>query len=160
MKIKKTLFLLAIVAISVVLAASVGFASDNSDLKSYDFDSYFKMDVPSDVNFEKSEGNATENITKLVNYIDNDSEINIVYTESVGAKDDMVKYYEEMSQNDPSVEIKTVNNTTVVHFDDENTIGEIQYNDMAIAGDDGKYVMIQCDDEDLINSMVKSIEFN
>ena len=160
MKIKKSLFLLAIVAIAVVLVANAGFASDNSDLKSYDFDSFFKMDVPNDANFEKSEGNTTENITKLVNYIDNDNKINIVYAESVGAKDDLVKYYEEMSQNDPFVEIKTVNNTTVVHFGDENTIGDIQYHDMAIAGDNDRYVMIQCDDEDLINSMATSIKFN
>lgn len=50
---KHFMLFIGIIATTLILTASVGFASDNADLKEYDFDSYFKMDVPKDVNFEK-----------------------------------------------------------------------------------------------------------
>ena len=70
----------------------------------------------------------------------------------------LVSYYEDMAKNDKGVNITVVNNTTVIHFSDENTIGEIEYHDMAIAGDDTQYILIQCDDADLMNAMAGSIK--
>ena len=65
-----------------------------------------------------------------------------------------------MCANDTTANLTTINNTTVVHFSDNRTIGEVNYHDLAIAGDDEKYLLIQCDNETLMNMMVKSIKFS
>ena len=65
-----------------------------------------------------------------------------------------------MAKNDSSVSINTTNNITILHFGDENTIGDIEYHDMAIAGDDTQYLLVQCNNQDLMNSMANSIKFN
>lgn len=152
---------LGILTVIMIFNASAIFASDNGNLKEYDFDSYFRMDVPNDVNFEKTEGNGTDNITFSVNYKDDDKKINVVYSQTKNnGKEDLVNYYSDMAKNDPFVNISTENNITVLHFGDENTIGDIEYHDMAIAGNASQYILIQCDDQDLMNSMVSSIKFD
>lgn len=162
MKFKRQFILfVGIISIAIILAAGVGFASDDVELKEYDFDSYFKMNVPKDVNFEISDdgGNTSGNITLLKTYTDNNTKINVVYAQTKdNGKADLVSYYEDMAKNDKGVNITVVNNTTVIHFNDENTIGEIEYHDMAIAGDDTQYILIQCDDADLMNAMAGSIK--
>ena len=158
---KHFMLFIGIIAAALILTAGAGFASDNADLKEYDFDSYFKMDVPKDVNFEKTEANATDNITLSKSYDDDDKKIKLAYFQTKNnAKGELVKYYEDMAKNDSSVSINTTNNITILHFGDENTIGDIEYHDMAIAGDDTQYLLVQCNDQDLMNSMANSIKFN
>ena len=158
---KHFMLFIGIIAAALILTAGAGFASDNADLKEYDFDSYFKMDVPKDVNFEKTEDNATDNITLSKSYDDDDKKIKLAYFQTKNnAKGELVKYYEDMAKNDSSVSINTTNNITILHFGDENTIGDIEYHDMAIAGDDPQYLLVQCNDQDLMNSMANSIKFN
>lgn len=150
-----------IIATALILSGSVGFATGDVELKEYNFDSYFKMDVPKDVEFVKEDGNGTGNISLLKSYKDADKKINVVYCQSKNnAKEELINYYQNMAKNDSYVIINEVNNTTVIHFGDENTIGDIEYHDMAIAGDDTQYILIQCDNQDFMNSMVNSIKLN
>ena len=74
---RKNILFIGIIAIAMLLTANAGFAIDNNNLKEYDFDSYFKMDVPKDINFEKTDGNATDNITLSKSYKDELSIIRI-----------------------------------------------------------------------------------
>lgn len=158
---KHFVLFIGIIATALILTAGVGFASENTDLKEYNFDSYFKMDVPKDVNFEKTNANASDNITLSKSYMDDNKKINVAYFQTKNnAKDELVKYYEDMAKNSTSVNINTTNNVTILHFGDENTIGDIKYHDMAIAGDDTQYILVQCDNQDLMNSMANSIKFN
>ena len=158
---KHFMLFIGIIAAALILTAGARFASDNADLNEYDFDSYFKMDVPKDVNFEKTEANATDNITLSKSYDDDDKKIKLAYFQTKNnAKGELVKYYDDMAKNDSSVSINTTNNITILHFGDENTIGDIEYHDMAIAGDDTQYLLVQCNDQDLMNSMANSIKFN
>lgn len=158
---RKSMLFIGIIAIAMLLTANVGFASNNSDLKEYNFDSYFKIDVPKDINFEKTDGNATDNITLSKSYKDDDKKINVAYFQTKNnAKDELIKYYNDMAKNDSSVSIKEVNNVTVIHFGNANTYGAIEYHDMAIAGNDKQYLLVQCDNPSLMDSMANSIKFN
>ncbi len=153
---KSFIFIIILVAF---LCTSIAFANDNATLEEHDFDSHFKMNVPKGITFEKTEGTPSKSINLTVNYRNETSKINIVYTESAGAKDDLLKYYENFSRNDPDITFNSTNNTTIIHFNGENIIGETNYHDLAIVGDDTKYILIQCDNESLMKSMVKSIKF-
>ena len=158
---RNSILSMGIIAIAMLLTVNAGFASDNGDLKESDFDSYFKMDVPKDINFEKIDGNATDNITLSKSYRDDDKKINVVYFQTKNnAKDELIKYYEDMAKNDSSVTIKEVNNATVIHFGNGNSYGDIEYHDMAIAGNDKQYLLVQCDNQSLMMSMVNTINFN
>lgn len=158
---RNSILSMGIIAIAMLLTVNAGFASDNGDLKESDFDSYFKMDVPKDINFEKIDGNATDNITLSKSYRDDDKKINVVYFQTKNnAKDELIKYYEDMAKNDSSVTIKEVNNATVIHFGNGNSYGDIEYHDMAIAGNDKQYLLVQCDNQSLMRSMVNTINFN
>lgn len=64
-----------------------------------------------------------------------------------------------MAKKDSSVTIKEVNNATVIHFGNGNSYGDIEYHDMAIAGNDKQY-LVQCDNQSLMSSMVNTINFN
>ena len=137
---RKNILFIGIIAIAMLLTANAGFAIDNNNLKEYDFDSYFKMDVPKDINFEKTDGNATDNITLSKSYKDDDKKINVAYFQTKNnAKDELIKYY---------------------NFGDENTYGDIEYHDMAIAGNATQYILVQCDNHSLMDSMANSIKFN
>ena len=158
---RNSILCMGIIAIAMLLTVNAGFASDNGDLKESDFDSYFKMDVPKDINFEKTDSNATDNITSSKSYRDDDKKINVVYFQTKNnAKDELIKYYEDMAKNDSSVTIKEVNNATVIHFGNGNSYGDIEYHDMAIAGNDKQYLLVQCDNQSLMRSMVNTINFN
>ena len=117
------------------------------------------MNVPKGMSFEKQEGIPSKNINLTVNYRNDTEKVNIVYTQSIGAKDNLLKYYEEFAKNDTTITLNTTNNTTVIHFSGENIIGETPYHDMAIAGDNEKYILMQCDNETLMKSMAESIRF-
>ena len=158
---RNSILCMGIIAIAMLLTVNAGFASDNGDLKESDFDSYFKMDVPKDINFEKIDGNATDNITLSKSYRDDDKKINVVYFQTKNnAKDELIKYYKDMAKKDSSVTIKEVNNATVIHFGNGNSYGDIEYHDMAIAGNDKQYLLVQCDNQSLMRSMVNTINFN
>ena len=158
---RNSILCMGIIAIAMLLTVNAGFASDNGDLKECDFDSYFKMDVPKDINFEKTDSNATDNITLSKSYRDDDKKINVVYFQTKNnAKDELIKYYEDMAKNDSSVTIKEVNNATVIHFGNGNSYGDIEYHDMAIAGNDKQYLLVQCDNQSLMRAMVNTINFN
>lgn len=158
---RNSILSMGIIAIAMLLTVNAGFASDNGDLKECDFDSYFKMDVPKDINFEKIDGNATDNITLSKSYQDDDKKINVVYFQTKNnAKDELIKYYKDMAKKDSSVTIKEVNNATVIHFGNGNSYGDIEYHDMAIAGNDKQYLLVQCDNQSLMSSMVNTINFN
>ncbi|WP_292608394.1 hypothetical protein [Methanobrevibacter sp. UBA188] len=158
---RKNILFIGIIAIAMLLTANAGFAIDNNNLKEYDFDSYFKMNVPKDINFEKTDGNATDNITLSKSYKDNDKKINVAYFQTKNnAKDELIKYYKDMAKNSSSVSINDINNATVIHFGDENTYGDIEYHDMAIAGNATQYILVQCDNHSLMDSMANSIKFN
>lgn len=158
---RNSILSMGIIAIAMLLTVNAGFASDNGDLKECDFDSYFKMDVPKDINFEKIDGNATDNITLSKSYRDDDKKINVVYFQTKNnAKDELIKYYKDMAKKDSSVTIKEVNNATVIHFGNGNSYGDIEYHDMAIAGNDKQYLLVQCDNQSLMSSMVNTINFN
>jgi hypothetical protein len=160
MKATKSFILICILALMAIMVAGIGFASNNTTLEEHDFDSYFKMGVPKGVSFEKTEGIPSKNINLTVNYRNDAENISIVYTESQGAKDDLLKYYEDFARNDENITLNTINNTTVIHFKDENIIGEINYHDLAIAGDNDKYIIMQCDNETLMKSMAESLKFS
>lgn len=151
-------FILTIILVTF-LSASIAFANDNITLEEHDFDSYFKMKVPKGISFEKIEGKPSKNINLTINYKNDSENINIVYTQSAGAKGNLMKYYEKMAKNDTSIKFNTTNNTTIIHFNGNNIIGETNYHDMAIAGDNEKYILLQCDNETLMKSMANSIKF-
>ena len=158
---RNSILSMGIIAIAMLLTVNAGFASDNGDLKESDFDSYFKMDVPKDINFEKTDSNAPDNITLSKSYRDDDKKINVVYFQTKNnAKDELIKYYKDMAKKDSSVTIKEVNNATVIHFGNGNSYGDIEYHDMAIAGNDKQYLLVQCDNQSLMSSMVNTINFN
>ncbi len=159
MKALKSLMLMLFLALVCILIINMGFAANNLTLEEHDFDSYFKMNVPKGMSFEKIESTPTKNINLSVNYRNDSAKINIVYTQSIGAKGDLLKYYEAMAKNDSSIIVNTTNNTTVIHFTGENIIGETNYHDMAIAGDNNRYILMQCDNETLMKSMAGSIKF-
>ena len=152
-------FTLLIIILTLFLFMGTAFANANIMMEEQDFDSYFKMNVPQGISFEKTEGIPSKNINVTVNYRNDTENINIVYTESIGAKDDLLKYYEEFAKNDANITLNTTNNTTVIHFNNNNTIGEINFHDMAISGDNEKYILMQCDNETLMKSMAESIKF-
>ena len=160
MKAKKSFVLIGILALLAVMVAGTCFAGNNTTLEEHDFDSYFKMGIPKGVSFDKTEGIPSKNINLTVNYRNDTENINIVYTESQGAKDDLLNYYEDFARNDENITLNTINNTTVIHFKGENIIGEIDYHDMAIAGDNEKYIIMQCDNETLMKSMAESLKFS
>lgn len=159
MKFIKSFLLILILALVGLFLVNVGFAAANITLEEHDFDGYFKMNVPKGVTFEKDEGTPSKTINLLLNYRNDSAKINIVYTQSAGAKADLLKYYEDFAKNDKSITLNTTNNTTVVHFNADNIIGETNYHDMAIVGDDEKYILMQCDNETLMKSMAQSIKF-
>lgn len=156
MKFVKGFILIVILA---TLFAGIAFADDSPTLEEHDFDSYFKMNVPKGISFEKIEGIPSKNINLTINYRNDSEKINIVYTQSAGAKDTLLNYYNEMAKNDTNITLNTTNNTTVIHFNGKNIIGETDYHDMAIAGDNDKYILMQCDNETLMKSMAESIRF-
>ena len=159
MKPLKSLMLMLFLALVCLLIINVGFAENNLTLEEHDFDSYFKMNVPKGMSFEKQEGIPSKNINLTVNYRNDSAKINIVYTQSTGAKADLLKYYEDMAKNNTAVKVNTTNDTTIIHFTGENIIGETNYHDMAIAGDNNRYILMQCDNETLMKSMAGSIKF-
>ena len=159
MKFIKSSILILILIIAGALAASTGFASTNMTLEEHDFDSFFKMKVPKGISFEKHERLPSKNINMTVNYKNSTQKINIVYTVSTGAKDNLLKYYDEFAKNDENITLNTTNNTTLIHFKNDNFIGEENLHDMAIIGDDSKYILMQCDNETLMKSMAESITF-
>ena len=142
-----------------LLFISIGFAKDNNTLEEHDFDSYFKMKVPKGISFEKIEGKPSKNINLTINYKNDTENINIVYTQSTGAKDRLLEHYKELTKNNTNIKLNTKNNTTIIHFNGENIIGETNYHDLAIVGDNDKYILIQCNNETLMKSMVESIKF-
>lgn len=86
--------------------------------------------------------------------------INVAYFQTKNnATGELIKYYEDMAKNDSSVSINITNNIAILHFNDENAIGNIEYHDMAIAGDGTQYILVQCDNQNLMNSMASSIKF-
>lgn len=145
--------------IAAFLLVGTCFAGDNTTLEEHDFDSYFKMKVPKGISFEKHEGTPTKSINRSVNYLNETAKINIIYAESAGGKDDLLKYYKDFAKNDTGIKFNSTNNTTVIHFNDENTIGETNYHDMAIVGDNTRYLLIQCDNESLMKYMANSVKF-
>lgn len=159
MKFNKSLILLAVLALAALLVAGTGYAVDNATLEEKDFDSHFKMKVPKGITFEKKEGSPSNNTNTSVNYKNYTEKINIIYSES-GAKDNLLKYYEDTAKNDKNITIKSYNNTTVIHFKGNNIIGEENYHDLAISGDSTKYLLIQCDNETLMKTMAESIKFS
>lgn len=160
MKFFKVLSLTIVLALTIILFAGTCFAGNNTTLEEHDFDSYFKMNVPKGMTFEKIDGIPSKNINLTVNYRNDTEQINIVYAVSQGAKEELVTYYEDFSKNDPNITLNTTNNTTVIHFGGDNIIGETNYHDMAIAGDNDRYVLMQCDNETLMKSMAWSIRFD
>nr|WP_295001701.1 hypothetical protein [uncultured Methanobrevibacter sp.] len=157
MKINKRIIFL--IAATAFLIANAGFAAENATFKQYDFDSYFTMDLPQNITLEKTSIMMNGNITSSVNYMNETEKINILYSESNGTKDKLVENYKKICANDSTANITTVNNTTVIHFSSARDIGEVNYHYLGIAGDNEKYVMIQCDNETLMNAMAKSIKF-
>ena len=160
MKFNKGLILILLLALAALLVTGAGFAANNTALEQHDFDSYFTMKVPKGISFEKKEGTPSKNINISVNYKNYTEKINIIYAESAGAKDDLLKYYTDMAKNDENLTQKTINNTTIFHFKGNNIIGEENYHDMAISGDDTRYILMQCDNENLMKSMAESVKFN
>ena len=157
MKFFKSFILIVILA--TLLFISIGFAKENITLEEHDFDSYFKMKVPKGISFEKIEGKPSKNINLTINYKNDTKEINIVYTQSTGVKDKLLKHYKELAKNNTNIKLNTKNNTTLIHFNGENIIGETNYHDIAIIGDNDKYILMQCNNETLMKSMAESIKF-
>ena len=155
---KPLIFILFLISICL-LVMNVGFAKDNITFEEHDFDSYFKMKIPKGIIFEKKEGIPSKNINRTINYKNETKNINIVYTESIGAKEDLLKYYEEIAENDKNISLNTTNNTTLIHFNGENIIGETNYHDLAIIGNNDRYILMQCDNESIMKSMANSVKF-
>lgn len=160
MKFNRSLILIALLAVAALLVANSGFANNDTPLEQHDFDSYFKMDVPKGITFEKTNSTPSKNINVTLNYKNDTEKISIIYAESAGAKDGLLKYYENLANNNTNMTLKSFNNTTVIHFKGDNLIGEDNYHDMAISGDNTKYILMLCDNETLMNSMASSIKFN
>ncbi len=160
MKFSRSLILIAFFAMAALIVAGAGYAGNNTALEQHDFDSYFKMDVPKGISFEKTNSTAGDDINITINYKNYTEKINIIYVQSVGTKDNLLKYYEDLDKNDSSMTLKSFNNTTILHFKGDNIIGEDNYHDMAISGDNNRYILMQCDNETLMNSMASSIKFN
>ena len=112
------------------------------------------------ISFEKTNNTPDKSINVTMNYKNYTEKINIIYAQSAGAKDNLLKYYEDLAKNDTNITVKSFNNTTILHFKGDNLIGEDNYHDMAISGDNTKYILLQCDNETLMNSMAGSIKFN
>uniref|UniRef100_UPI003863A130 hypothetical protein n=1 Tax=Methanobrevibacter sp. TaxID=66852 RepID=UPI003863A130 len=127
MKFIKTLMAMLILALLMLFVINAGFANDNSTLEEHDFDSYFKMKVPKGIQFEKSEAIPTKNINLSVNYRNDTEMINIVYAQSAGAKEELQKYYEDFAKNNTNITLNSINNTTIIHFNGKNIIGEINF---------------------------------
>ncbi len=159
MNLTKKFILILVLAFVTLLITGAGFASNTANLEKHDFDSYFTMDIPKGISFEKKEGTPSKNVNLTVNYKEKNETINIIYTESFGAKNDLLKYYEDFAKNDPNITLNTTNNTTIIHFKGDNIIGETNYHDLAISGDDNRYLLMQCDNESLMKSMANSIRF-
>ena len=159
MKFTENLILMFILAFAAVFVCSAGFAANNTSLEQHDFDSYFKMDVPKGISFEKRNTTSSNNTNVTLNYRNSTEKINIIYAESP-TKDNLLKYYKDYAKNDKNMTLNTTNNTTIIHFKGENLIGEDNYHDMAISGDSSKYVLMHCDNETLMKSMAGSIKFN
>lgn len=169
MKFNKTIILaiIAVIAILTIIIANTGETNNTttpapiiSDLEEYDFDSYFKMNIPKNTTFEKTNGTGNGDISLYINYKDPNEKINIIYAEANGGKNILEQTYKNMAQENENVTIKTINNATILHLSDENIIGENDYHDLAIIGDDSKYVLLQCNNESLMNSMAESLKFN
>ena len=160
MNFSRSLILVALLAIAALLVANAGFAGNDTSLEQHDFDSYFKMDAPKGISFEKTNNTPSKSINITMNYKNYTQKINIIYAQSAGTKDNLLKYYEDLAKNDTNITIKSFNNTTIIHFKGDNLIGEDNYHDMAISGDNTKYILLQCDNETLMNSMAGSIKFN
>ena len=160
MKFSKKFILIVLLALAALLVAGAGFAANDTSLEQHDFDSHFTMKIPKGISFEKNEGTPTKKVNLSVNYKNYAEKINIIYAESEGAKDDLLKYYENFAKNDENITLNTTNNTTIIHFKGNNIIGEDNYHDMAISGDDSRYILMQCDNESLMKSMAQSIKFN
>ena len=160
MKLTNRLSLIMLIALAALLVMSVGFAANNTTFEKHDFDSHFTMNIPKGVSFEKNEGTPSGNINLTVNYKNYTQKINIIYVESMGAKDDLLRYYNELAKSDENVSLKSYNNTTVLHFKGDNIIGEENYHDMAISGNNDRYILMQCDNESLMKTMAESIRFN
>lgn len=156
--IEKLMFTALLIAV-VMLVTNIAFAANNTTLEEHDFDSHFKMNVPKGITFEKIDGIASKNINLTVNYRNETQKINIVYTISAGAKDKLLNHYEEIAKNNKNMTLNTTNNTTVIHFNGDNIIGETNYHDLAIAGDNDRYILMQCDNQSLMKSMAESIRF-
>ena len=160
MKFTKGLILISLFALATLLAAGTGFAGNNTTMEQHDFDSYFKMNVPKGIEFEKTNSTSSKNVNVTLNYRSYAEEISIIYAESAGSKDKLLKYYEDFAKNDKNITVNTTNNTTLIHFKGENTIGEDNYQDIAISGDNDRYILILCNNETLMKSMAGSIKFN
>ena len=74
-------FTLLIIILTIFVFVGAAFANANITLEEQDFDSYFKMNVPKGISFEKTEGIPSKNINITVNYRNDTENINIVYTE-------------------------------------------------------------------------------
>ena len=160
MNFSRSLILIALLAAVTLFVVNAGFAGNDTSLEQHDFDSYFKMDVPKGISFEKTNNTPDKSINVTMNYKNYTEMINIIYAQSAGAKDNLLKYYEDLAKNDTNITVKSFNNTTILHFKGDNLIGEDNYHDMAISGDNTKYILLQCDNETLMNSMAGSIKFN
>ncbi len=176
MKQNKTIILAAIVIIAIlaVITASMGLTNNitntdggnntsspiKSNLEAHAFDSYFTMNIPKNTSFEKTNGTTSGNISLYINYKDQSEKINVIYAEAEGGKEKLKQAYEDMAQNNANVTLKTTNNATILHLNDENIIGENDYHDIAVIGDNEKYVLLQCNNESLMNSMAESLKFN
>ena len=160
MKSTKTFILICLLALGALLVMSASSAGNNTTLEMHDFDSYFKMNVPKGISFEKSNSTPGKNMNVSINYENYTQNIYICYAESAGTKEMLSEHYENFAKNDANITFNKTNNTTIIHFKENNTIGEDNYHDMAISGDDERYVLIQCDNETLMKSMASSIRFD
>ena len=173
MKLNKTIIIVIIVIIAIiaVILANTGLPNNNktltnndtvgavSDLEEHDFDTYFTMMIPKNTTFEKINGTENGDISLYINYKDPSENINVIYAESVGGAEKLINAYENMAQDNANITVKNINNVTVLHLNDENIIGENDYHDLAVAGDDARYVLMQCNNESLMNSMATSLKF-
>lgn len=150
---------ISLISITALLIIGASYAENTTEFKKVDFDSLFTIKLPKNITLTKTGEKLSNNTTVLASYGNDDEKINIIYSLSNGTKDRLVKTYEEMSKNDSSTNLTQINNTTVIHFSNERDIGEVNYHDLAIAGDDSKYVLIHCDNESLMKSIAASIKF-
>ncbi len=173
MKLNRTILIaiIVIIAIIAVIMLNIGLPNNTdtltnndsvtqvSDLKEYDFDSYFAMNIPKTTTFEKTNGTENGEISLYINYKDPSETINVIYAESIGGAEKLIHAYEDMAQDNANITIKKVNNVTIIHLNDDNSIGENDYHDLAVAGDNDRYVLMQCNNESLMSSMAQSLKF-